>query len=361
MQMSALGRSPRHEQDSAGPRAAAVEIAGLHHHYTTREALKGIDLTIGEGEIFGLLGPNGGGKSTLFRILSTLLLPSEGTARICGLDVAADPHGVRSRICVVFQSPSLDGRLSVVENLRHQGHLYGLRGRGLEERIAESLARLGLAERARERVERLSGGQQRRVEIAKALLHRPRVLLLDEPTTGLDPGVRLEIWDTLSELRREERLTILLSTHLLEEAERCDRVAILHRGQIFALGAPAALRAGIGADVLVLRGPEPERLAEEVRRRTGIEPQHVDGALRIEHPHGAELLVELLGQVPDCIEAISLGKPTLEDVFLHHTGLTLQEGDAVHPEADAGPGRPAAAEAAPGPSQRHAPEPSRCP
>jgi ABC-2 type transport system ATP-binding protein len=314
---------------------AAVELVSVHHRYgPAREALAGVDLQVRPGEIFGLLGPNGGGKTTLFKILSTLLVPSSGTARVCGVDVVLDPHGVRRAICVVFQAPSLDGRLGVLENLRHQGHLYGLRGRELSRRIDESLRLLGLADRASDRVDRLSGGQQRRVELAKALLHRPQVLLLDEPTTGLDPGVRLEIWELLAELRRREGLTILISTHLLEEAERCGRVAILHRGQIVALGAPAELRGSIGADVLSLRGPELEMLRKELRRRFAAEARIVDGLLRLEHPRGAELLVSLLQAPPGPIDSVSLGKPTLEDVFLHHTGMTLEQGA----EADLDPG-----------------------
>jgi ABC-2 type transport system ATP-binding protein len=308
---------------------AAVELVSLRHSYgATREALAGVDLEVRQGEIFGLLGPNGGGKTTLFKILSTLLVPSAGAARVCGVDASLDPHGVRRAICVVFQAPSLDGRLSVLENLRHQGHLYGLKGQELRGRIEDALRQLGMSERAGDRVDRLSGGQQRRVEIAKALLHRPQVLLLDEPTTGLDPGVRLEIWDLLSELRRKEGLTILISTHLLEEAERCDRVAILHHGRVVAVGAPAELRGSIGADVLHLRAPDLEGLREELRRRFDAEAKLVDGSLRLEHPRGSELLLSLLQAPFGPIDSVSLGKPTLEDVFLHHTGMTLQEGDA---------------------------------
>ena len=209
--------------------------------------------------------------------------------------------------------------------------------------MEEALRLLGMADRSRDRVDRLSGGQQRRVEIAKALLHRPQVLLLDEPTTGLDPGVRLEIWDLLATLRRNEGLTILISTHLLEEAERCDRVAILHQGKIVAVGPPADLRSSIGADVVLLRGPDPEALREELRRRFDTDAQLVDGVVRLEHPRGAELLVSLLQTPPGPLDSVSLGKPTLEDVFLHHTGMTLQEGDDVDAEPVARRGRRGAA------------------
>ncbi len=309
------------------PPGPAIKISNLRHSYDGREVLGGIDLTIHRGELFGLLGPNGGGKTTLFRILSTLLLPSSGSACLGGADVTSDPHQVRRRICVVFQSPSLDRRLSLEENLRHQGHLYGLRGRNLAERISENLQRLGLAGREKEKAGTLSGGQQRRAEIAKALLHRPEILLLDEPTTGLDPGVRIEIWELLLELQQREKLTIFLSTHLLEEAERCQRVAILHKGRLVALGSPDQLRSEIGGDILLLKSCSPRQLQKEILQRYGLEGQLHDGQLRLEHPRGAEFLNTLLSELSEELEAVTLGKPTLEDLFLHHTGLTLAEGD----------------------------------
>src|SRR5579872_232284 len=225
--------------------AAAIEVEGLRHSYGERAALRGVSFDVRPGEIFALLGPNGSGKTTLFRILSTLMLPTGGRAVIARFDPARQPAEVRRRLGIVFQSPSADLKLTVAENLRHQGHLYGLRGAVLRERIEEMLGRVGLADRARDKVETLSGGMQRRVELAKGLMHRPDVLLLDEPTTGLDPGARLDVWQYLRELRAQERVSILVTTHLMEEAERCDRLAILNSGEIVALGTPVALRGQI--------------------------------------------------------------------------------------------------------------------
>ena len=210
----------------------AVSVEGLTHRYGDREALRGVSFAVPPGEIFGLLGPNGGGKTTLFRILSTALVPTSGQARIFGQDVIAQPALVRQQIGIVFQSPSLDKKLTAAENLRHHGHLYGLRGRVLRARTDEMLARVGLSDRAGDRVERLSGGLQRRVELAKGLLPQPRMLLMDEPSTGLDPGARRDLWDYLTQLRDRDGLTILLTTHLMDEADRCDRVAILDRKSV---------------------------------------------------------------------------------------------------------------------------------
>ena len=299
---------------------AAIEVSGLTHRYGDRTALRDVSFAVGRGEIFGLLGPNGGGKTTTFRILSTLIRPTEGTARVLGLDVAAQFRAVRERIGVVFQAPSLDKKLTVIENLRHQGHLYGLRGRLLAERIAAALQRLGMSDRAGELVERLSGGLRRRVEVAKSLLHRPEVLLLDEPSTGLDPGARIDLWDYLRQLRATDRVTVLLTTHLMEEAERCDRLGILHRGELVAEGPPDALKAEMGEDVVTVQTPEAEKLAGEIRERFGSETTVVDGMVRIEHPHGARFVAELVEAFPGRIQAVTYSRPTLEDVFIRHTG-----------------------------------------
>ncbi len=196
--------------------SAAISVRGLSHRYGSRQALDNLDFDVTSGEIFGLLGPNGGGKTTLFRILATLLPVQEGQVELLGLDVAREPEHVRTQIGVTFQSPSLDRKLTVRENLATQGALYGLSGSHLAGRIDTLLSRLGLADRARDRVESLSGGLARRVEIAKGLLHDPRVLLLDEPSTGLDPGARLDLWQYLRLLREEAGVTVLVTTHLME-------------------------------------------------------------------------------------------------------------------------------------------------
>ncbi len=280
------------------------------------------------GELFGLLGPNGGGKTTLFRILATLLPPDSGSARLFDLDAARDAAAIRERIGVVFQAPSVDGKLSVVENLRHQGHLYGLSGRALAARIAEALARFGLAERSRDRVDRLSGGLRRRVELAKGLLHEPEMLILDEPSVGLDPGARRDLWAQIAALRAERGITVLLTTHLLDEAERCDRLAILDRGAIVAFGTPAALRDTIGGEVVSVRARDPVALRDAIRARFGGEPAILDGAVRVERDGGHAWAAQLAAAFPGEIESLTVSKPTLEDVFVRRTGHRFWEGAA---------------------------------
>ncbi len=299
---------------------SAIKIEGLRHSYGQRAALNGISFDVRPGEIFGLLGPNGSGKTTLFRILSTLMLPTAGRAIIAGFDAASQPDEVRRRIGVVFQSQSIDIKLTAAENLWHQGHLYGLWGAILQERIREMLQRVGLADRSKEKVETFSGGMQRRVELAKGLMHRPGLLLLDEPTTGLDPGARRDLWQYLHELRRQERVSVIITTHLMEEAERCDRLAILNLGEIVGLGTPAELRSQIGGDVILLEAAQPESLATRIEQKFMITCTVLDGKIRIERKEGHRFITDLVESFPGEIQAISVSKPTLEDVFIHRTG-----------------------------------------
>ena len=300
--------------------APAISVQDVRFAYGERQALNGLTFSVNEGEIFGLLGPNGGGKSTLFRILSTLLPLQQGTANVGGFDLATQQSAVRQILGVTFQSPSLDRKLTVQENLKHQGHLYGLYGSDLHARMAHALERLGVADRRRELVSKLSGGLQRRVEIAKSLLHRPRLLLLDEPSTGLDPGARLELWKYLRELRQEMSLTIVVTTHLLDEAEDCDRLGVLHEGQMVALDTPDALRGSVGGDCLTIRSREPERLASDITAQFGVAVQRVGDLLRIEREGGHDLLRDVVAQFGTAITSVTLGKPTLEDVFVQRTG-----------------------------------------
>ena len=304
---------------------AAIDVRGLIHHYGDRRALAGIDFTVEPGEIFGLLGPNGGGKTTLFHLLSTLLPVQQGEARVLGLDVSRDQAAIRSRIGVTFQSPSLDVKLTVRENLSHQGHLYGLSGGLLRSRIDLLLGRLGLSERRGDRVESLSGGLKRRVEIAKGLLHEPALLLLDEPSTGLDPGARHDMWRYLNQLRDEAGVTVLVTTHLLEEASHLDRLGILDGGALAALGTPDELRAEVGGDCLTIDCENAEELAGRITAKFGVEPKRFGETLRIERDRGHELVRELVEAYPDEIKSISLGKPTLEDVFIARTGHRFWE------------------------------------
>jgi ABC-2 type transport system ATP-binding protein len=305
----------------------ALTTDRLTHRYGERVALDQVSLEVRAREIFGLLGPNGGGKTTLFRILSTLVRPTSGHATILGLDLRRDTGPIRRRLGVVFQAPSLDKKLTVRENLAHQGHLYGLSGKSLGERVDLLLLEFNLRERARDLVETLSGGLQRRVEIAKCLLHRPEFLILDEPSTGLDPGARIDLWQTLYRLRDQQGVTVLLTTHLMEEAERCDRVAIIDHGKIVAQGAPEELRAGIGGEVISARAPDATSLGERIASSLGVEVSVLNDEVRIEHADGASFITRLVAAFPGEIDSVTLAKPTLEDVFIAKTGRRLSEAD----------------------------------
>jgi ABC-2 type transport system ATP-binding protein len=302
-----------------------VVVEHVTHRYDERVALSDVTFEVNAGEVFAVLGPNGGGKTTLFRILATAVAPTSGRVRILGYDVRTNPERVRWYLGIVFQSPSVDGKLTVWENLRHQGHLYGLRGQSLRRRIETLLERLGLGDRAEEPVERLSGGLRRRVEIAKALVHEPPLLLLDEPTAGLDVRARLDLWAYLRALQEQRPLTIVFTTHYLDEGESCNRVAILDRGRLVALDAPEALKAEIGGDVIFVEGYELEALRAEIRSRWGIEATLVDGVLCLRHERGHEFLARLVEAFPGRIISLTVRRPTLEDVFIHRTGHRFEE------------------------------------
>jgi ABC-2 type transport system ATP-binding protein len=297
-----------------------ISVHDLVHRYQERTALDGVSFDVQAAELFGLLGPNGSGKTTLFRILSTLMIPVGGRASILGFDVARDPNSVRRQIGVVFQEQSIDVKLTAAENLMHQGHLYGLHGAALKARIREMLGRVGLADRASEKAETFSGGMQRRLELAKGLLHHPSVLLLDEPTTGLDPGARRDLWQYLAILRDEERVTVIVTTHLMEEAERCNRLAILNTGKVVALGTPNDLKHEIGGDVILLDAKDAESLARRIIERYQVDARVLQGKVRFERENGHRFITEVVEAFPGEIDAISVSKPTLEDVFIHRTG-----------------------------------------
>ncbi len=299
---------------------SVIELEDLYHNYGERTALCGISFTVGQGEIFGLLGPNGGGKTTLFRILSTLICPTEGRVHIFGLDIFENPDAIRRRIGVVFQNPSLDRKLTVTENLRHQGHLYGLYGSYLKSRTEEVLTVVGLPDRAEELVENLSGGLRRRVELAKGLLHKPGLLIFDEPSTGLDPGARRNFWKNLEELRDRHSVTVLLTTHFVEEAERCDRIGIIDQGKLAAVDSPDSLKRLIGGDVIVLKTQDPKDLKEDISRRFGVESTILNSAIRIECQDGHQFVAQLFDTFKEKIQSVTFGKPTLEDVFIQKTG-----------------------------------------
>jgi len=308
---------------NASPEAAdsaAVAIRGVSHRYGDRLALDDLSLSIAPQEIFGFLGPNGGGKTTLFRLLSTLVRPQTGEISVLGHDLVADQVAVREQIGVVFQAPSLDKKLTVAENLRHHGRLYGLRGRDLETRASEMLERLGLTDRRDTLAEELSGGLRRRVELAKGLLHRPRLLLLDEPSTGLDPAARSDLWQYLELVRGRDGVTVVLTTHLLEEAERADRLAILDRGKLVALDTPANLRASVGGDSILIEADNPAAIVEELQGSFGLTARVVGHTVRMEIPEGRRRVSELAEAFGTRIRSIACGQPTLEDVFIARTG-----------------------------------------
>jgi ABC-2 type transport system ATP-binding protein len=303
-----------------------VEIKNLTHAYGPRVAVNDLSLHVNRGEIFGFLGPNGSGKTTLFRILSTLIPAPTGSVKIFGLDASTSVNDIRNRIGVVFQSPSLDKQLTAAENLRHHAHLYGIHGRELDERMRTLLQRVDLLDRADERVDGFSGGMRRRVELAKGLLNRPQVLLLDEPSTGLDPGARIDLWRMLRDIQASG-VTVLLTTHLMDEADRCTRLAIMTAGKLVACDTPTALKERIGGDVITITSNDPGALKTRLHERLSVEAEEIDGTLRIERPRGHEFVPQLIEAAPGMVESVSVGKPTLEDVFIHLTGKRFRDED----------------------------------
>ncbi len=296
----------------------AIKVENVSHKFGDRVALDNITLQVMTGEMYGLLGPNGGGKTTLFRMLCTMLPPTQGTIHLLGKSTSTS--AVRAHIGVVFQHPSLDARLTVSENLRHQGHLYGMKGRLLSQRIEEVLNMMSLTDRAKDRVEVLSGGLQRRVELCKSLLHHPEILVFDEPCTGLDPGARRRFWDDLDTLRQTYGTTLVLTTHFIEEAERCDRIGILDRGQLIAEGTPEALKRTVGCEVITLETRDSKSLQLQIEKILDRDVQILDGQVRIVCDDGQRLLAKLYPLLREEVQAMTLSVPTLEDVFVQRTG-----------------------------------------
>jgi ABC-2 type transport system ATP-binding protein len=309
---------------------SVVSIERLSHSYPParckqepRQALRDISFQVSEKQIFCLLGPNGSGKSTLFRILSTLSRLQTGSVKILGHDINTQLDLIRKQIGVVFQSPSLDKKLTAGENLLHQGHLYSLKGKELSLRIDEMLKKVGVLDRKKDLVETLSGGIQRRVELAKSLLHHPSLLLLDEPSTGLDPGARREFAAYLRELRDNDGTTILLTTHILDEAEQCDTIGIFDKGELVALGTPSELKKEIGGDVISITSANATALCEQITNRFGGKPYVVENTIHIEKSNGHSFIPQLVESFPGQMDSITLSKPTIEDVFIHKTGHTF--------------------------------------
>lgn len=308
-----------------GRTTAVIEVDRLEKRYGDIHAVRGISFSVGEGEIFGFLGPNGAGKSTTIKMLVTLVRPTAGRASVNGFDVVRDPNGVRRSIGVVFQDPTLDERLTAGENLLIQGMLYGMRGARLRERMDAVLAMVDLTQREHSIIRTFSGGMRRRLEIARGLLHRPRVLFLDEPTLGLDPQTRARIWEYIQGLRDEGGVTIFMTTHYMDEAEHCDRIAIIDHGSIVALETPAHLKRTVGGDVLRLRADDERGLQGELAARYGLEGTCTSEGLIIEVENGEEFIPRLANEFGGRIRAISLQRPTLDDVFLKLIGRAIRD------------------------------------
>jgi ABC-2 type transport system ATP-binding protein len=311
---------------------AVIEVRDLVRKFGDFTAVKGVTFEVEEGEIFGFLGPNGAGKTTTINMLCTLLKPTGGEATVNGFDVATQRDSVRRSIGLIFQDPTLDERLTGWQNLQFHAMMYNVPGDVFRQRSAELLDMVELTDKVREDVRSYSGGMKRRLEIARGLLHHPKVLFLDEPTIGLDPQTRRHIWEYLAKVRDSERLTLFLTTHYMDEAEICDRIAVIDHGEIVALDTPAKLKAMVGGDVVTLCTDDDVR-AVEILTGMGHEVQQTTEGLRVEIDHGDRFIPEILrtmdsAEPPLTVSSVSLRRPTLEDVFVKLTGRTIREEGA---------------------------------
>jgi ABC-2 type transport system ATP-binding protein len=306
----------------------AVVVRGLAKRYGDVEAVGGIDFGVAPGEIFGFLGPNGAGKSTTINILCTLATPSAGTAAVAGFDVATQRDAVRRNIGLVFQDTTLDNYLTGEQNLRFHAELYGVPKAQVAPRLRQVLDMVGLWDRRTGLVSTYSGGMKRRLEIARGLLHSPRVLFLDEPTVGLDPQTRSSIWRYIRELRRLEDITIFLTTHYMDEAEHCDRIAIMDKGQIVALDTPAALKASVGKDRVQIQTADDDAAIAALSQRLGIEAAVHDGAVTFAVAEGEQFVPRLFAELGVPIRTVSVARPSLDDVFMSYTCSTIRDAEA---------------------------------
>ncbi len=314
----------------------ALHIQNLTRRFNELVAVDNISFDINKGEIFGLLGPNGAGKTTTLSMLSTMLTPTSGSATVNGIDIGEDPDGVRRSIGIVFQDQSLDEELTAWENMDFHGRLYRIPAEMRKLRIMELLNLVELYDRRDDIVKTFSGGMRRRLEIARGLLHHPLVLFLDEPTLGLDPQTRNHLWNYIATLAREKGITIILTTHYMEEADRlCSRVAIIDHGKIIAIDTPERLKDGLGGDLVTIRSPDPSGVAAALNEPWIVKSEtHNDDV--VVSLKNADLyvsaIVTLLNNQKVPITSISIHKPTLEDVFLSFTGKTIREQEADHKE-----------------------------
>lgn len=307
----------------------AVQVRGLVKRFGDVEAVRGIDLDVVGGETFGFLGPNGAGKSTTISMLCTLLEPDGGTARVAGHDVVRERDAVRRNIGLVFQDPTLDGYLTAEQNLRFHAELYGVPKAVVPERMRLVLEMVGLWERRGSLVQTYSGGMKRRLEIARGLLHAPRVLFLDEPTVGLDPQTRASIWGYIEELKAAEDITIFLTTHYMDEAEHCDRIAIIDQGRLIALDTPEALKASVGKDRVQLQVDDTDAAIEALRAQFGLEATIAEGHVTVAVSAGEEFVPRLFAELGVPIRGVSVARPSLDDVFMSYTGTTIRDAESA--------------------------------
>ncbi len=326
--VGALGYSLEQERALAGGAPDAIAVHDLVRRFDAVTAVDRLSFTVRPGEVFGFLGPNGAGKSTTIKMLCTLLQPSEGSASVNGFDVVREPGQVRASLGIIFQDYSLDDRITAEENLRFHCMIYHVPRRERAARIRSMLEMVGLADRARDRVRTYSGGMKRRLEIARGLLHHPAVLFLDEPTVGLDPQTRQTIWEHIHDLRKREGITVFMTTHYMDEAENCDRIGIMDHARLIALDTPAALKAGMGGDVVRLRTTDNVAAAALLRDEYGRTPIEEDGALRFEVDRADQFVPALLHRFPVAVQSIDIARPTLNDVFLRLTGRAIREEGA---------------------------------
>ena len=330
--MTATGLHVEMAAASSDQAAPVVTVRDLVKRFDHVEAVRGISFDVSPGEGFAFLGPNGAGKSTTISILCTLLRPTSGTVSVAGINVARDPLAVRRRIGLVFQDPTLDEYLTAEENLRFHAELYRVPRSLIPARLDQVLEMVELSERRHDLVQTFSGGMKRRLEIARGLTHSPQVLFLDEPTVGLDPQTRSHIWSYISELRTREHITIFLTTHYIDEAENCERLAIIDNGEIVATGTPEALKEGVGKDRIELEVDDPEEAITELHDEFGIEATLSEGSVVFHVAHGDEFAPRLLRELETPTHSIRIASPTLDDVFMAYTGRTIRDTEASDAE-----------------------------
>ena len=305
----------------------AIEVEQLRKSFDDLEAVRGVSFTVAAGEVFGFLGPNGAGKTTTINMLCTLSRPTSGTARVAGFDVVRERDDVRRHIGLVFQDPTLDGYLTAEQNLRLHAGLYGVQRELVAPRIRQVLEMVGLWERKDSVVATFSGGMRRRLEIARGFLHSPRVLFLDEPTIGLDPQTRSSIWRYIHELQQAEGITIFMTTHYMDEAEFCHRIAIMDHGEIVALDTPQELKASIGRDRVRIETADDDAAIAALAGEWGVQAQVIDGAVTFQVEEGEAFVPQLFERLGVAIRSVSVSRPTLDDVFMSFTGTTIRDAE----------------------------------